>query len=144
MELQDCLKFATDHPICFFATAEGDQPRVRVLSLWFANEEGFYFAILAPKRVFSQLKANPKAEVCFYNNPADLMEARQMRLTGRVEIVEDQALRKRAATEGAFLEEWTGKRLAHLWQVVRIHSGEAHFFTLADTLREPELERIRF
>ncbi len=67
MDIQDCIKFATENPICFMATTDGDQPRVRTLALEFVNENGFY-----------------------------------------------------------------------------IHKGEAFFFTLADTLREAELERIRF
>jgi uncharacterized pyridoxamine 5'-phosphate oxidase family protein len=34
MNLQDCIQFATQNPICFLATIEGDQPRVRALALW--------------------------------------------------------------------------------------------------------------
>jgi pyridoxamine 5'-phosphate oxidase len=144
MNLQDCIKFATENPICFLATIEGDQPRVRALGLWFANENGFYFSILSPKQAYGQLKANPKVEVCFYNNPTDLMQAKQMRVTGKVEFVADQELQEKAAGEGAWLEELTGKPLGHLWKNFRIRSGEVCFWTLADTLREPELERIRF
>jgi len=144
VNLQDCIKFATENPVCFVATTDGDQPRVRALALWFANENGFYFAILSPKQVCRQLRANPKVEVCFYNNSSDLMQAKQMRVTGKVEPVDDQELQEKAAGEGAFLEQLTGKPLGHLWEVFRIHSGEACFWTLADTLREPELERIRF
>ena len=144
MDFQDCIKFATENPVCFVATTDGDQPRVRALALWFVNEDGFYFTILSPKRFYKQLKTNPKVEVCFYNNPSDLMQARQMRVTGNVEPVDDQELQKRAAGEGAFLEELTGKPLGDLWEVVRIHSGEAFFWTFADCLKEPELERIKF
>jgi len=43
MNLQDCIQFATEHPICFFATMDGDQPRVRALALWFANETASAF-----------------------------------------------------------------------------------------------------
>lgn len=144
MDLQDCIKFATENPICFVATADRDQPRVRALGLWFANEEGFYFSILSPKQVCRQLKTNPKVEVWFYNNPSDLMQAKQMRVAGKLELVVDHDLQERAAKEGAFLEELTGKPLGHLWEIFRIHSGEAWFFTLADTLRELELERVQF
>lgn len=144
MNLQDCIQFATEHPICFVATMDGDQPRVRGLALWFANQEGFYFSTLSPKAFYGQLKANPKVEICFYNNPADLMDAKQMRLTGAVEFVDDPELQQKAAVEGAFLEELTGKTFGHLWQNFRIRSGEACFWTLADTLKEPDLERIRF
>jgi len=56
MDLQECIKFASENPVCFLATSEGDQPRVRALLMWFANENGFYFATMSPKQVFKQLK----------------------------------------------------------------------------------------
>jgi len=144
MNLQDCIKFATDNSICFVATTDGDQPRVRVIALWFANENGFYFGILSPKNVYIQLKSNPKVEVCFYDNNPDLLNAKQMRVTGKVEFVDDLELQKKCAEEGTFLEQLMGKPLGHLWKIFRIHSGEVFFFTLRDTLKENELERIKF
>jgi uncharacterized pyridoxamine 5'-phosphate oxidase family protein len=144
MDLQDCIAFASENPVCFVATSDGDQPRVRALGLWFANEAGFYFTILSPKRMCRQLKANPKVEVCFCDNAADLLETRQMRVTGELEPVDDEGLQRRAAEEGAFLDEATGKALGSLWQVFRIHSGEACMWTMADHLQEAELERIHF
>ena len=65
MELQDYTQFATENPVCYLATAEGDQPRVRTWLLWFADESGFYFVAMAPKEVTKQMQQNPKVEVCF-------------------------------------------------------------------------------
>jgi len=144
MNLQDCIRFATDHPVCFFATTDGDQPRVRPLALWFANDDGFYFAILSPKQLSKQLKTNPKVEVCFYNNPADPIDAKMMRVTGAAELVEDRELHDRAVKDGEPIEQVAGRPLGELWEVFRIRSGEAFFWTAADTLKEAELERIRF
>jgi uncharacterized pyridoxamine 5'-phosphate oxidase family protein len=144
MNLQECVKFATENPVCFVATIDGDQPRVRTFLMWFADENGFYFATLSPKRVSRQLKTNPKVEVCFYNNAADLQGAKQMRVTGEIELVDDEALRKKVAEERAVLEQIVGKPIEPLMEVFRIHSGEAYFWTMADILKEPGLERIRF
>jgi pyridoxamine 5'-phosphate oxidase len=144
MNLQDCIKFATENPVCFVATAEGNQPRVRTFMMWFADENGFYFATLSPKQVSKQLKNNPKAEVCFYNNAADLQEAKHMRVTGEMELVDDEALRKKVAEERAALEQIAGRPLQPLMEVFRISSGKVHFWTMMDILREPELERIEF
>ncbi len=52
MKFLDCIKFATDNPICFVVTTEEDQPRVRVIVLWFANENGFYWGILSPRQIY--------------------------------------------------------------------------------------------
>lgn len=144
MDLRDCIKFATENPVCFVATTDGDQPRVRTFLMWFADENGFYLATLSPKRVSEQLKSNPKVEVCFYNNPADLQGAKQMRVTGEVELVDDEELTRKVAEERAFIEQIVGYPIGPLLEVFRIHSGEAHFWTMADTLKEPELERVGF
>lgn len=143
MDVQDCIKFANEHPVCYMATMDEEQPRVRALLMFFANEEGFYFGTLSPKAFTKQLKANPKVEVCFYNNPAELKDARQMRITGEIEFLDDQALVNRIAEERSFLDPLAGRPLKDLWKVFWIPSGEAHFWTLPDVLKEPELERIK-
>ena len=144
MDLRDCIKFATENPVCYLATIDGDQPRVRGLLMWFANEDGFYFATLSPKEMSKQLKKNPKVEVCFYNNPAELSDMKQMRLTGKAEFVDDEALKKKVSEERGYLASFVGKPIGPLWEIFRIHAGEAHFWTLKDILKEPELERVKF
>ncbi|MGA3197859.1 MAG: pyridoxamine 5'-phosphate oxidase family protein [Halobacteriota archaeon] len=44
MDFDECIQFATEHPICAVATVDSDQPRVRMLGMWFATTEGFYFS----------------------------------------------------------------------------------------------------
>ncbi len=45
MDFKDCIKFANETPVCYLATMDKDQPRVRALGFWFADENGFYFQI---------------------------------------------------------------------------------------------------
>jgi pyridoxamine 5'-phosphate oxidase len=144
MEFQQCTEFATKHPICYLATEEEDQPRVRPLLLWFANEDGFYFMTMSPKEFSAQLHANPKVEVCFYNGASELAEAKMMRLTGAVEFVDDAELVKKVSEERAALEGIIGRPLEPIAEVFRIPSGVARFWTLMDILKEPQLEQIRF
>jgi uncharacterized pyridoxamine 5'-phosphate oxidase family protein len=144
MDFKDCIQFANDNPVCFTATMDGDQPRVRGLLMWFADESGFYFITLSPKQFSRQLKENPKVEVCFYNNPPELQGAKQMRVTGEAEFRDDEELLEKAYQTRAFLEELAGRPLKPVVEVYRISTGEAHFWTLQDVLKEPELERIKF
>ncbi len=144
MELKDCVSFATEHPVCHVATEDGDQPRVRPLLMWFANDDGFYFMTMSPKRFSAQLHQNPKVEVCFYNGAFDLPDAKTMRLTGAVEFVDDAELVRKVSEERAALEGIIGRPLEPIAEVFRIASGEAWFWTLADILQEPALERIAF
>lgn len=144
MELNDCVTFAGEHPICYLATEDGDQPRVRPLLLWFANGDGFYFMTMSPKRFSAQLHTNPKVEVVFYNGATELPEARMMRLTGAVEFIDDAELVKKVSDERAALEGIIGRPLEPIAEVFRIASGEAVYWTLMDILKEPQLETLRF
>ena len=144
MELTDYTAFASEHPICYVATEDGDQPRVRPLLLWFADARGFYFMTMSPKRFSAQLHQNPKVEVCFYNGAAELPEAQMMRLTGSVEFVDDAELVRKVSEERAALAGISGRPLEPIAEVFRIASGEARFWTLMDILKEPELEMLRF
>ena len=144
MEFDDCVTFASQNPICYVATEDGEQPRVRPLLLWFADPRGFYFMTMSPKRFSGQLHENPKVEVCFYNGATELPDAKMMRLTGAVEFVDDAELVKKVSEERAALEGIIGKQLEPIAEVFRIASGEARFWTLMDILKEPELEPVRF
>jgi len=144
MNLQDCITFASENPVCYIATTDGDQPRVRAVLMCFANENGFYFETLSPKEMSKQLHNNPRIEVCFYNNPTELPNAKMMRITGEIEFVDDEEIKKKVYEQIRFLEDLAAKPIEPLLEVFRIKTGEAHFWTLADILKEPELERIRF
>ena len=144
MNHQDCIQFANENSLCYVATVDGDQPHVRALLMWFADESGFHFGTMTTKRFYEQLVSNPKVELCFYNNAADMMAGRMMRITGTAEILEDEALKARLLTERAFLEDLAGQPLEPVTKIFRVQSGEAHFWTMNDVLKERELERISF
>lgn len=144
MDYQDCIKFANENPVCYIATADGEQPRVRGFLLWFADENGFYFHTGATKEVCNQLKTNPKVEVCFYA-PGDPQTAKMMRVAGEVEFLDDIALKTRLLEERPFLKAIaTGGPEDPLLVLFRVYNGEAHFWTMEDNLRESEIERITF
>lgn len=144
MNIQDCIKFAQENPVCCLATVEGDQPRVRNVLLWQADLTGFYFILMSPKKMSGQLKTNPKAELCFFNHPSDMLRARQLRVAGVMELVNQPELQARAVHDRAFLEQFTGKPVDHLLEVFRLTSCDAHFWTMPDVLHEATLEHVKF
>ena len=144
MDFQDCITFATENPVCYLATNDGDQPHVRPMLFMFANENGFYFETFNGKDVFKQMKQNPKVEICFYNNPAELPNAKHMRVTGEVEFVEDAEIKKQIYEKIKFLDDLVGRSVEPLLEIFRIKSGDAHFWTLMDTLKEPQIEHVKF
>jgi pyridoxamine 5'-phosphate oxidase len=144
MDLQECIKFATENPVCYLATAEVDQPRVRTWLLWYADESGFYFVPLASKQVTEQLKRNPKLELCFFNNAAEAAGWKQMRVTGEAEFLEDEETLEKAYENRSFLDPILGFSVKPLLRPFRVASGEAYFWTLPDNLKESEVEKARF
>ena len=144
MEFQDCITFANENPVCYIATVEDGQPRVRAFLMWFADETGFYFHTGTPKSVYKQLKGNPTVEICFYN-PDIPPSGKMMRVAGKVEFLDDLALKTRLFEERPFLKTLgTGKPEDPLVAVFRIYTGEAHFWTIENNLRESKIERITF
>jgi uncharacterized pyridoxamine 5'-phosphate oxidase family protein len=143
MTIQDCIKFAQENPVCCLATVEGDQPRARNVLLWQADLTGFYFILLSPKKVNAQLKVNAKAELCFYNHPTDMLMARQLRVSGTMELVKDAALQAQAEKDRAFLSHFAGKPVGPLLEIYRLTSCDAHFWTMPDMLHEPQLEHVK-
>ncbi len=143
MTIQDCRDFAARNPVCYLATAEGDQPRVRAWLFWFADPSGFYFQTLQPKDVFRQIQRNPKVELCFTNN-GDFATVRTMRLTGRAEILDDAALRTKLYADMPFLRRQGHGPQDPIHQIFRLAHGEVFFWTMADILREKTIERIPF
>jgi len=55
MNIQEYIQFANQNPVCFLATMDGNQPRVRTVLLVKADETGFYFDLLSSKKMVKQL-----------------------------------------------------------------------------------------
>lgn len=140
MDLEDCIKFANENPICYIATEDGSQPRVRAFRMWFADKSGFYFHTGSTKNVCGQLQINPRIEACFCTPGFD----RMMRLTGEVEFLDSIDLKKRLVSERPFLRAIVKGPDDPLLTIFRIPKGEAHFWTMAENMRESEVPRIRF
>ncbi|HNW99078.1 MAG TPA: pyridoxamine 5'-phosphate oxidase family protein [Bacteroidales bacterium] len=137
MTKQDCIKFTNENPICYLATAEGDQPRVRALGFWFADETGFYFQIGAIKAMYKQLQNNPKVEACFYKHEG--MIGTMLRIAGKIEFVNDRALKEKALKDRPFLKDMGLSVDSPGLIIFRIAHGQAHFWTMANNLKPKEI-----
>lgn len=144
MDIKKYIDFANSNPVCYLATIENDQPHVRAVLLMFANESGFYFETASPKAMSHQLHNNPKVEVCFYNNPTDLSDAKEMRIKGIIEFVKEETIIEEVYQKIKFLEGFAGQSLRPSLEVFKLGTGDAHFWTLQDILKEPEIEHTIF
>ncbi len=144
MKIDEFIEFAKANPVCFLATADGDQPHVRTLLLFFADKSGFYFGTLSPKDMTKQLHKNPKVEICFFNHPHDFAHAKQMRLRGEVEFVDDPELLHRIHEERIFLDDIAGRNLEPYTEIFKVKAGDLHFWTMGDVMNETHLEHLVF
>ena len=139
MNLQDCITFTNENPICFLATAENDQPRVRALGFWFADETGFYFQTSDIKEFPHQLRKNPKTEICFYKHDGMIGTGTTLRIAGQVEFVNDLKLREKALTDRPFLKKFGVTIDSPGLVLFRITHGQAHFWTMENNTKPKEI-----
>ena len=136
MNIQDCIKFTNENRVCYLATVENNQPRVRALGFWFADETGFYFQASWSKEFPNQLKNNPKTEVCFYKQ--DGMIGNMLRISGEVEFVDDIQLREKAFIDRPFLKSFGLTVDSPSLVFFRISHGQAYFWTMENNLKPKE------
>ncbi len=141
MDFEDCVKFANDNKTCYLATAEGDQPRVRAMGMWYADDSGFYFQAQTVKALYKQLEKNPKVELYFH--PKDLSKV--MRVYGKARIITDIKIRAKCIEERPFVKNFGITEPDNpLLAVFQVYTGEAYFWTMADSMKEAGLPRIKF
>jgi pyridoxamine 5'-phosphate oxidase len=137
MTIKDCIKFTNENQVCFLATAENDQPRVRALGFWFADETGFYFQTGKMKSFYQQLIINPKTEVCFYKN--ENSKSTMLRITGKVEFLDDIKLKEKVLEDRPFLKQFGLTIDSPGLIIFRIAHGIAHFWTMETNLKPKEI-----
>ena len=141
MSLEEYARFANENPACYLATAEGGQPRVRAMGMWYADETGFYFQTQSVKALYKQIQENDRVEVYFCT--PDFSKA--MRVSGRVKTVEDTELRKKCLEERPFIKEMgITDPEDPLLAVFHLYTGEAYFWTRADSMKEADIPREKF
>jgi len=133
MTKEEILEFATKNPVCSLATIDGNQPRVRTIMLYKADENGIIFCTGRDKAVHKQLQANPAAELCFYNAEQGL----QVRIEGTVEMLDDLELKKKVVEAFTFLKPWVESQGYEVMICYRLNNARAVTWTM-ETNFEPK------
>ena len=133
MTRTEIIKFMNENAACHLATVEGNQPRVRGMWMYRADEQGIVFHTGTTKDLYKQLIANPNVELCF-NNAKDGV---QVRVSGKAELVEDQKLKEEIVAARPFLKPWVAERGYSFLANFRVAKGTATVWTMATNL-EPK------
>jgi len=130
--------FLRENPVCFIATLEGNQPRVRAF-LTVQFEDGcIYFTTAASKDTYQQLSKNPNVELCYCTQNFK----RMLRIAGKIEVVDDQEKKQKLIDERDYLKGWGAGDPNYI--LLRLSHGKARFWTIENNLREREIPVIEF
>jgi uncharacterized pyridoxamine 5'-phosphate oxidase family protein len=98
MDKKEILAFITANPTGFLATTDGKKPHVRAFGTYRADENGIIYFTQNVKDVYKQLAKHPDIEVCYWANQI------QIRVIGKVQAVEDMALKQEIVAKRPFLK----------------------------------------
>jgi pyridoxamine 5'-phosphate oxidase len=99
MDKKEILAFITENPMSNLATVDGKAARVRGMETFRADEKGLIFYTNKNKDVYKQIAKNPEVEACYF------AKGTQVRVRGKMELVEDEALKKEIVEKKPFLKQ---------------------------------------
>jgi uncharacterized pyridoxamine 5'-phosphate oxidase family protein len=144
LTFDEALLFANQHPACWLATSDDNQPHVRGMLLWFADPTGFYFHTGSTKPLAEQLAKNPPIEVAFSDPGSNRGDGRMMRVAGAAEILHDAALVERLRHERSWVFDNAAAVPGTSVVIFRVAHGTAILWSMAVNCREKDVVPLRF
>jgi uncharacterized pyridoxamine 5'-phosphate oxidase family protein len=138
LTFEEALSFASQHPVCWLATSENDQPHVRGMLMWFADASGFYFHTGSSKPLADQIGQNPRLEIAFSG------EGRMIRVAGRGEVMESEALVERLKRERPWVFDNAAAVPGTTVVIFRVAHGSVILWSMAVNCREKTVEPLAF
>ena len=138
MDKKEIFELMNANPAFHIATLDGDQPRVRGMLLYRADENGIIFHTASSKDVYKQMTSHPKTELCFQ------AKGTQIRVTGEVTLIEDDALKEEIMNHPsrAFLQTWKELGIDHLLSVFCIKKATAVTWTMETNFDEKKVIQL--
>jgi len=134
MTPEEIYKFAKEHPHCFLATLEKEQPRVRGIHIFRINENGLIFHTAKIKSLYSQLCNHKRGEFCFI----DFQNPTQVRIAGTLEEIVDVQLKEEIVEEREYLKPLVAKGGLDGLAVFSMKKASAIWWSLQDIMGKPE------
>jgi pyridoxamine 5'-phosphate oxidase len=125
MDKKEIIEFLCKNPTCHMATLDNGKPRVRAMGMYRADENGIIIQVSEVKDIDKQLSKDPETELCFINPK----EGIQIRVSGRMELLDDLEMKKDVVEKRQFLKPLVDK---HGWGVIKLYClkhGMAHVWT---------------
>ena len=139
MNKYEVFEAISKSPVFYLATVEDNQPRVRGMLLYKADESGITFHTSSKKDLYRQIMKNNKAELCFSCNGI------QIRINGELELVDDNNLKEEifAHPTRAFLQPMRAMPdFLDIFAVFRLKNGTAVTWTMETNFAPKEPIRL--
>ena len=114
------------------ATVENNEPRVRTMMLYKADESGIIFHTGPLKDVYKQILKNPSVQMCFYDSSQNI----QIRVRGTLEMINNAEVKKEIANHPTrtFMQAWkahckTEEDFYNMFDVFCLKNGKANVWT---------------
>ncbi|MBQ3601978.1 MAG: pyridoxamine 5'-phosphate oxidase family protein [Lachnospiraceae bacterium] len=135
---EELYQIMNENPVFHLATMDGEQPRVRGMLLFRADDQGIIFHTASTKDVYQQIMKNPKVELCFQG------QGIQVRVTGVLEQVDDENLRTEIFEHPTrkFLQAWKEQGIDGLLHIFRLKNGKAVTWTMETNFDEKKLIQL--
>jgi len=138
MTKEEILKLINANVSCHLATAEGNQPHVRGMMAYRADEKGIIFHTGNMKDLFRQVSGNPLVEACFFDPKTNT----QVRVKGKAIILNDDDLKREIVAARPFLKPWVDKMGLDMLVVFRVTDCVACAWTFDNNFAPKEYIKI--
>ncbi len=139
MTKDQVLKLINSNLSCHLATLdENNQPRVRGMLAYRADDEGIIFHTGSSKDLFKQVRDNPLVEACFYDRDSQT----QVRVSGKASVVYDDDLKREIVTMRPFLKPWVEELGLDVIAVFRITECVASIWTFETNFAPKEYIKL--
>ncbi|MGN0395497.1 MAG: pyridoxamine 5'-phosphate oxidase family protein [Coprococcus sp.] len=138
MTKKEMFDAMNQNPAFHLATVEENQPHVRGMLLYRADENGIIFHTASSKEVYKQMKANANVELCFQANGT------QIRVKGVIEEIKDDDLKEEIMNHPSrkFLQAWKELGVDHLLSIFCLKHGKAKTWTMDTNFEKTEWQEL--
>jgi len=126
MTKAEIIELINKNPTSYMATVEGNKPHVRGMGIYSADENGIIIQTWTMKDIHQQILNNPEVELCFNDTKAGI----QVRVSGRVEIIQDLDLKKKVVEKRPFMKPTVEEKGYGVVALYRL-KGKATVWTMA-------------
>lgn len=128
------LSFLEENHIFYFATVDGDKPKVRPFGFCMEFEGKLYFGMGTHKESYRQVKENPYIEVCSCGDGG-----RFIRISGKAVFDERQEAQEKMFEKAPMLKKMYNEETGRVHALLYLENGICEFFDMTGGYERAEL-----